>query len=622
MNMRKTLLFVAALMLIAACQSVLEEQVQEEPQVVDETVVDNGEIKIQAPDITAVQEGDNPTKSVLEVDGEGVGTIYWIPADEINVFYGTTSTHYVSQNAVNATTAVFSTTDVIGSTESASENIWGLYPYNSSATCTGSAVTTTLPATQYGVPGTFDDDLFITLAHNTSTALTFYNVCGGIKFSLTRDDISTITFSGNNDEDIAGDFSLTFEDGLPNVSVTSGEKTITLTPKAGGVFASGEYYYLILRPVTLSSGFTITFDTATEIGTFNYTAKSVTVKRSVFGKKDGIDDYASFVSKSTATNLSESGTANCYIVSSAGDYKFNATVKGNSNESVGTPATAEVLWESYGTSVAPSVGDLVNTVSLQDGYVYFSATDAKGNALIAVKDSEDAILWSWHIWLTEQPVEQVYNNSAGTLMDRNLGATEAIPGDVRSIGLLYECGRKDPFLNTQSASTGAWPDGIRSDKNTGTVGYSVANPMKQIWYNYDTYDWIYSSVGTSHGYWYPNSDLGAKYNPCPSGWYVPLGGDTGVWATALGKTSVVYSSSDYDSVNKGYNLGQNATDKLGNSQTIWYPFTGNTDGSCWASNLKSPSEHNAIFSFSQYSLAPSSVTTYQSSLRSVRCQKR
>lgn len=612
MKTNKSFVIAATVLLLAACQS--KEISITLDEVNDEQNVEAG---IPAPDITAVQEDGNNTKSTLEVDGLGVGTIYWTPADEINVFYGTTSTHYVSQNAVNATTAVFTTTDIIGISEGASENIWGLYPYNSTATCTGTAVTTTLPATQYGVPGSFDDDLYITLAHNNSTALTFYNVCGGIKFSLSRDDITSITFRGNNNEDIAGDVTLAFSAGLPTVSVTSGVKEITLTPKAGGTFDSGEYYYIIALPGALSGGFTMTFETDTQIGTFNYTAKAVTIKRSIFSKKDEIDGYASFVSKSVATNLSASGTANCYIVSSAGDYKFNATVKGSTNESVGTPASVSVLWESFGTSVSPSVGGLVNSVSLNEGYVYFTATDAKGNALIAVRDSEDAIIWSWHIWLTEQPVEQVYNNSAGTMMDRNLGATKALPGDVCSIGLLYECGRKDPFLNSQSASTGEWPEGIRSDSTTGTEAYSIANPMKQIWFNYDTYDWIYSSVGTSHGFWASNS----KYNPCPPGWCVPQGGNSGIWATAFGKSSATYGSSDYDSVNKGYNFGQYATDKLGNAETIWYPFYNNSEGSCWARNLISPSEHNAVFSYTQYSLAPSTGTTYQSSLRSVRCQK-
>lgn len=290
MNTR-LLIIGAATLLFAACHSESDITLTK-----DTNNASGAEATVPAPDITAVQETNSPTKSLLEVDGDGVGTIYWTPADEINVFYGSTSTHYVSQNTENATTAVFKTTDVIGTSESASENIWGLYPYNEDATCSGSAVNTTLPATQYGVPGTFDDDLFITLAHNTSTALVFYNVCGGIKFSLSRDDITSITFRGNNNEDIAGDISLNFVDGLPNVSVTSGQKEITLTPKVGNTFVSGENYYLVLLPCILSGGFTMTFETTEGlIGSLSYSEKAINIKRSVFSKKANIDTYATFV---------------------------------------------------------------------------------------------------------------------------------------------------------------------------------------------------------------------------------------------------------------------------------------------------------------------------------------
>ena len=543
---------------------------------------------VVAPDITAVQEPQ--TKTLLEVDGEGIGTIYWKPADEINVFYGTTSTHYVSQNDANATTAVFTTTDIIGISEGAATNIWGLYPYNSSATCTGAAVTTTLPATQYGVPGTFDDDLFITLAHNNSTALTFYNVCGGIKFSLSRDDITSITFRGNNNEDIAGDITLDFVNDLPHVSVTSGQKEITLTPKAGGTFDSGEYYYIIALPGTLSGGFTMTFETDTEIGTFNYTSKAVTIRRSIFSKKDSIDGYASFVAKSVVTNLSASGTANCYIVTSAGDYKFNASVKGNSNESVGTPVSVSVLWESFGTSAAPSVGDLVNSVFLNEGYVFFTATDAKGNALIAVKDSGGNILWSWHIWCTNPPTEHVYNNSAGTMMDRNLGAISSAKNNTGALGLMYQWGRKDPFLSgnaisyasiynqTKATSTLSWPAAENMvDHLSGntTLAYATSHPMTFLYVTDDNRDWYAQKGYQDNELWAPEK---TKYDPCPLGWHVPASGrdlsevsSNGIWADAFNNGNQAFNIS-VSSRGYGYNFG--IEHLLGNYATIWYPSAG------------------------------------------------
>ena len=279
--MKKVFLFAAMLAIAASC-----------------SVSEIDSIKgTTAPEITASYE-NNGTKTTITTDEEGVGTIWWKPADEINVFYGTLSTHYVSKNTENATTVAFGTTDIIGSTESASENIWGLYPYNENAVCDGESVTTTIPAAQQAIAGTFDDDIFTSLAHSTSTVMTFYNVLGGIKFSLSRDDIQTITFKGNNDEDIAGKVSLSMDaNGKPVAEITEGEKTITLTPKEGTTFAKNTNYYIVMLPTVLSNGFTMTFETETAIGTFEYTTKSIEIKRSVFSKKENIDTYAEFVNK-------------------------------------------------------------------------------------------------------------------------------------------------------------------------------------------------------------------------------------------------------------------------------------------------------------------------------------
>ena len=271
---------VFAALLMVACTNELKET--------------TGSERSNAPVIYATQEASPRTS--LSVDGEGVGTIYWSPADEISIFYGASSpVLYTSTNLAPETTAAFTTNAIIGSSELSSTNIWGLYPYNSSAVCDGTSVTTTLPATQYAVAGTFDDDLFITLAHSDNTNLHFYNVCGGIKFSLSRDDITSITFAGNNNEDLAGDITVSFVDGLPSVSVDSGEKTITLTPKGGGTFAADTDYYIITLPNTLSSGFTMEFETNSGLtGVFDYSSTAVSVLRSKFGKKDDIDSFAEF----------------------------------------------------------------------------------------------------------------------------------------------------------------------------------------------------------------------------------------------------------------------------------------------------------------------------------------
>ena len=287
-----------AALLFVACSSALNDDIEHQES--------------NAPIIYASQE--TPAKSSISVNGEGVGTIYWSPADDISVFYGaSTPVLYTSTNTAPETTAAFTTNAIIGSTELASTNIWGLYPHDPAAVCDGSSISTTSPANQHGVSGSFDDDLFLTVAHSENTNLHFFNVCGGIKFSLSRNDITSITFAGNNNEDIAGDITVSFVEGLPSVSVVNGVKTITLTPKDGGTFAANTDYYLIAIPQSLAGGFTMTFETDSQIGTFNYTAKAVTLKRSIFGKKVNIDGYASFDDKPsppTIIDLSASGTAN------------------------------------------------------------------------------------------------------------------------------------------------------------------------------------------------------------------------------------------------------------------------------------------------------------------------
>lgn len=200
--------------------------------------------------------------------------------------------------------------------------------------------------------------------------------------------------------------------------------------------------------------------------------------------------------QSDVVSLSESGTANCYIVSSPGSYTFPA-VKGNSSEPVGSVSSVEVLWESFGTDVAPREGDLIASVVYNDGIIRFSTGEEfrKGNAVIAAEDASGAILWSWHIWLTDKPEDQVYNNGAGTMMDRNLGATSAAPGDAGSLGLLYQWGRKDPFLGSSSiseeieaASSIKWPEPVVSTSSTGTIAYAVAHPTTFIEYDRSNYD--------------------------------------------------------------------------------------------------------------------------------------
>ena len=357
---------------------------------------------------------------------------------------------------------------------------------------------------------------------------------------------------------------------------------------------------------------------------------TVTMGGSIGGEIEGDDNS----SATTVINLSEAGTANSYIVSSAGTYKFTPT-KGNSSESVGAITSAEVLWETFGTNVTPNMGDLVKNAVYSDGCITFQTAETfkEGNAVIAAKDASGTILWSWHIWLIDQPDEQVYYNNAGTMMDRNLGATSATPGDVGALGLLYQWGRKDPFLGSSSISsdieaksTGTWPSAVSSNSTNGTIEYATAYPTTFIKYNSSNYDWYYTgSSTTDNTRWTTSTTTKSIYDPCPSGWRVPDGGYNGAWSMALGSSQSFTVASLYNSINEGMNF----SGKFGSASTIWYPTSGfrnsndgglsyvGSGGNCWSASPGSSDAYDMFFN--NYGNVAPSVSNGRADGQSVRC---
>ena len=276
-------------------------------------------------------------------------------------------------------------------------------------------------------------------------------------------------------------------------------------------------------------------------------------------------------------------TANCYIVPEAGVYQF-PMVKGNGTEPVGDVASVEVLWETFGTDKAPEQGDLIQIVLHEDNMAYFKTGDnfRKGNALIAARDAGGIILWSWHIWMTDKPQDQLYLNGAGTMMDRHLGATSATPGDAGALGLLYQWGRKDPFLGSSSGkeavpakSTAEWPVPVKSDATSGTIENSIAHPMTFITANSANDDWCYTgNESVDNTRW---KSVKTVYDPCPPGYRVPDGGQEGIWAKACKKWELFFETADEDS-DYGYNFGSSGSfvNKLSEAEECWYPVTGGT----------------------------------------------
>lgn len=314
-------------------------------------------------------------------------------------------------------------------------------------------------------------------------------------------------------------------------------------------------------------------------------------------------------------DLSSSASANCYIVSSPGKYKIR-TVMGNSAYSVPAESVG-ILWKSYGSTELPGSQDLLSIIGLSSSHILFNVPDdyKEGNALIAVRDRQNNIRWSWHIWLTDQPEEHVYPERTGVFMDRNLGATTAIPGDYGALGLLYQWGRKDPFLGSASitkavepASTGMFTT-VNYSESTG-VDFTIENPKTFIkgWQpaNYDL--------------WKSNKSI---YDPCPPGWCIL--GDS----SHTGWEPLFESNHNMDNYVYTSKLAMNLCNYWDVNYNVWYPFSGyrNNDGELYYVGESATYWSCRFTKYGCYALNISYYGTAEPSANvnrgaaSVRCQK-
>lgn len=262
-----------ALLAVSACTALEEPLKPEEPG--KETIV-----------FTVSREGTAPlTRTQVQEDG----SVWWNPYEQVSVFYGSGNSGgscFVTTNGAPAAQTELSGSIQMSGTGKA---FWAVYPYAGTNACDGSSVTMSIPSLQQGVGGNFSNNAFPAIATSNSLDLAFWNVCGGVKFSVSRGDITSVSFRGNKGEPLAGKVSVGFgTDGRPVLNeVLEGCPEVTLI--APGYFEPGVNYYITLLPAVLEGGFTMTLRTADGRGRVVSNSPR-TVKRSVFGVLNGIDE--------------------------------------------------------------------------------------------------------------------------------------------------------------------------------------------------------------------------------------------------------------------------------------------------------------------------------------------
>ena len=285
------------------------------------------------------------------------------------------------------------------------------------------------------------------------------------------------------------------------------------------------------------------------------------------------------------TNGQVSFDAAPYRTSKSIAYGYTNMLAGYEYEAV----RASVLWQ--------DVRGLVTKVKYYNNRVTVTTNGGRGNAVVAIYDSENTVLWSFHVWCTETPRNCEYApNSLGrayVVMDRNLGATTTTVASHTSYGLLYQWGRKDPFVGSMNATTNT--DGRMYSYSGGEVKLEVQYATPEIsvesvratpkTFYYGNSNW-FGDVSKNEFLW---GDSGIEnpqksvYDPCPEGYKV--GKNDWMLVTSINGKLNAGSSSDLSTGNyytySIFNLGWRLYyDNKGtnSSKVSYFPAAGIRDG--------------------------------------------
>ena len=232
-----------------------------------------------------------PTKTMI--DPEDNTKVLWMPNEYFKVFSGTMSGFFYSMN-VEAAKSIDIRGGLVpnsGDTGEVSGTYWALYPYSADAVCNNDeSVSFTVPSTQVGQSGTFATLTAPAIAKSNGLHFTFYNVCGGVRFSVTEPGLSEVKISSISSKPLSGRVTVEMDaSGRPFIkSVDSEVPYVTVTAPEGG-FVPGEYYYAMLLPGEQTEGLALSF-TKPGKGVLFKTKGNITVQRSRFGMIDSVDE--------------------------------------------------------------------------------------------------------------------------------------------------------------------------------------------------------------------------------------------------------------------------------------------------------------------------------------------
>lgn len=370
-------------------------------------------------------------------------------------------------------------------------------------------------------------------------------------------------------------------------------------------------------------------------------------------------------------------TANCYVISAPGTYKipliygnarnadgsantacFNNTspyvnYKGTAITNMwlktdGTPTSGSLVWKDVTT-------DIVTNLAVSGDFLTFTVSQSaieQGNAVVAVKDNNGDIMWSWHLWFTDSgalstiafknksnETQCFTRDNLGFAYDSYNGTTYTTPRRVRVTvtqtgsnltaqfeiiqnptstvnfrDTKYQFGRKDALSGSSTVAptiaTGktTYADAI---KNPGT--FYIYGSVSDDWCN-TTYNNAWAVNNTSQANSVSTSAITKSvYDPCPVGFKMP------------GSNAFTgFSTSNGTWANKGWTF----TDGT-NNISVFFPAAGclsnsygtlgevGFSGSCWSAVPRNANYGWCLF-FNSGSVFPQNYNFIRAMGRSVR----
>jgi len=473
---------------------------------------------------------------VLPADGEdGAFKTAWEAGDQI-VVHG--------EYAKNQVTVTLSATDISADGRTATKTVDGLYPYQRDdcssvlyASWPASAVDNLKHCFFYSAFNNTNQPLMA--ACNNGDSFQFQNILGALTFSVEGDYEGYLLATPEKEAVGYGFLQVKLTDKEQNYTQFKRDPLIQLE---SGMSSSNICIYLPAG-TSFAKGFSLKL---MQGGDYTRIFKSNEPLEVVRGQVLDLGDITAQLQEyvnpfsSDILDLDTQGNANCYIVTAAGGYKFKAVKGNNAIAFLDNPYDAVVLWETWNDDSEVTPGSVLESASYAEDYIiiHTPATLQPGNAVVAARNQEGDILWSWHIWI---PATEIKTGSFSgifgeDLMDRNLGALVAtVDGDSAidplSYGLVYQWGRKDPFTAAGAFNSGtpATCAGEQDEVAPGQITLAESIKHPRLLGHIDNGDWLSE---TDDLMWSETDKT--LYDPCPAGYRVPTPvGSAPFWTSDL-----------------------------------------------------------------------------------------